>query len=210
MKEVLHLTPLSPAEKHFVQRLKEETRTQHEQLERNEWSQQMMAGTITAADYRQMLLRYYTFFRPLEDRLFAATLPEGLIPERELRRRSPLLAADLHALGLPAAELAQQNDCPYLPSANEPAQVLGCMYVLEGATLGGQLISRKMKENPQIQDTTYSFFISHGREVPILWQSFKKALAKFAVNHPLKQQVLIEAAQATFQSFDNWLNSDDR
>ena len=58
------------------------------------------------------------------------------------RKKIPLLEYDLYVLGYPSF-LPLCTDLPELPDF---AHVLGCLYVLEGATLGGQIIARHIRK----------------------------------------------------------------
>jgi heme oxygenase len=60
----------------------------------------------------------------------------NLVPDWSARRRAALLTADLTALGLSAPE--EPIDIAF----DDPAAVLGGIYVLEGSRLGGALLGR--------------------------------------------------------------------
>ena len=58
----------------------------------------------------------------------------------EQRYRAPLILEDLARLGFPA----QPPLCLAMPSLRTHAQLLGALYVMEGSTLGGQVIARQL------------------------------------------------------------------
>ena len=58
-----------------------------------------------------------------------------------LRARSELIESDLLALGLSRREIAELPRCTDLPRLSCPEDLAGCLYVLEGACLGGQVIA---------------------------------------------------------------------
>jgi heme oxygenase len=98
---------------------------------------------LDAAWYRRLLQAYYGFYRPMESTLYDA----GLIPggfDQALREKTPTLHTDLIALGVANQAIAALPLCLALPRLDTPAACLGALYVLEGATLGGQVLRREM------------------------------------------------------------------
>jgi heme oxygenase len=83
--------------------------------------------------------------------------------------------------------------------------VVGCLYVLEGATLGGQVIARRLQETLKIgPENGASFFHGYGRDAGHLWKSFRAALAAYASDR-WRQEQIIAGARDTFTHFEDWL-----
>ena len=78
------------------------------------------------------------------------------------------------------------------------------MYVLEGSTLGGQIITAMLKRQMEREsDTGLSFFLGYGEETPRMWERFKSYLNReFSVQ---QQGEILRAANETFNSFHNWV-----
>ncbi len=127
------------------------------------------------------------------------------------RRKAPLLRRDLAALGARrdaapagAALAAERHDRP-LPSA---AAALGTLYVLEGATLGGQLLRRRL--GPALGLTAASglaFFTAYGAEVGPMWKAFGLALERFDAAtpepaRPAAHAAAVAGARAAFLAFE--------
>jgi heme oxygenase len=168
-----------------LERLRAETRPQHHAIET---ALELTSDTLTLGTYRQTLARFHGLYRPLE----VGVQSVGGWADRGLdlagRWKPPLLEADLGALGVD--DPAALPVCTDLPPHATVAAVFGCLYVLEGATLGGQVISRALEKSlgttPQAGDRT-------GK----MWQAFRAALTAFAVA-PCEQDEIVSAAKDTF------------
>jgi len=180
-------------------RLRTETRPHHDAIEA---ALDITSETLTINAYLGTLERFYGFYRPLE-----AGLGEiGKWMERGLdlaeRQKAPLLEADLHALGV--ANPTALPVCTDLPPHATVAAAFGCLYVLEGATLGGQVISRSVqKTNGITLDTGGRFFHGYGDRTGQMWQAFRAALVTFAVT-PGDQHEIVSAAKDTFSKLHRW------
>jgi heme oxygenase len=177
----------------ILQALRLETRPAHDQLEQNAFNQQLNAGTITEAATAHFLVKMHGFLAPYEARLRA----QNLGPEWEIdaRQRAHLLLEDLQK---PAAEL---EICPYMPPLTTWPQLLGAMYVIEGSTLGGQVIARQLaKANIPLR----LYFSGYGERTGTLWKVFCHLLAQEAT--PENQAEIVQSASLTFQKLDAWLN----
>lgn len=113
------------------QQLRAATAADHDALET---AMPLASPAPTRVDYERHLALLESVYAPVEARI-APLLPG------ELRTwaKAPLLAADLADLAarrLPPAELGGFEDTA--------AFALGCFYVLEGATLGGAVIRRRL------------------------------------------------------------------
>jgi heme oxygenase len=112
--------------------------------------------------------------------------------------RSALLADDLTAMGAPVT----------LPVEPAPLSVttfpaaLGCLYVVEGSALGGQVIAPVIRH--QLGAVPTSFFDSAGRDHPSPWRDLKNALQQYGESEP-DHDAVIEGARATFMGFQTHL-----
>ena len=125
--------PVAPAQTSCVlDRLKTETRPEHKLVE---GVLDLLREDLYLAHYRQVLERYCAFYAPVEAQLAAVFATARLELDYEARRKLPQLQVDLQVLGGPAAGTLPVFTA--LPPLGTPHQALGCLYVLEGATLGG-------------------------------------------------------------------------
>jgi len=183
----------------ILSRLRAETRAEHDAIEAD---LDLTGDGLACNAYRRILERFYGFYAPLEPAIWAVGgwADRGLDPDA--RQKVPLLEADLRTLGDDAlTALPLCNDLPLLVT---PADCFGCLYVLEGSTLGGQLISR------QIQcvlgftpESGGRFFYGYGDKTGEMWQNFRSAVTGFVVS-PTDQDAAVAAAKDTFQKLHRW------
>jgi heme oxygenase len=179
--------------------LKDQTLTYHQQLEKKLVGQ--IKGLQTKADYMQLLQLFYGYFGGLEDRI-NLFINENLLPDQAERRKTEAIAEDIAELGgHPVAKATGDA----LPEINNAAQAFGALYVIEGSTLGGTIIS-KMIAGKLGFSTGLSFFNSYGENTHQMWASFKDVLNQ----QPSENDAAItETANNTFLKFKNWIENHD-
>ena len=180
----------------ILKRLRSETAQQHAAIEKQ---LPLLDPTLTHKPYCQLIARFWGYYAPLEAQL-EHIYPTGL--DGKERLKTPLLENDLRSLGWSLALLPR---CSNLPPLNSPSQVLGCLYVIEGATLGGQLISRQLRATLGLTpDSGAAFFSGYGPLTGTRWRAFCAFLTETAA--PLDQdEVIIDSANATFETLGQWL-----
>jgi heme oxygenase len=177
----------------ILQLLRAETRPAHEALEQTPFNQALAAGTPSAEATAYFLAKMYGFLVPYEARL--RQHPFGPEWEIERRQRAHLILEDL---GLAPAALPL---CPALPPLDSWPQLLGAMYVLEGSTLGGQVIARQLA---QAGIPLRTYFTGAGDQTGPLWKSFSQLLDEAATNDNATE--LVQSATLTFEHLHTWLN----
>lgn len=183
----------------ILTRLKFETRPEHEAIEA---ALGLTDRTLTHAAYRRTLERFYGFYRPLEVELQATLGLAGHRLDLTERLKTPFLDADLRALGVESPELLPV--CTSRPVVTDAADCFGCLYVLEGSTLGGQLISRHVREALGVTpETGGRYFYGYGDRTGQMWQRFRAAVTGFVVS-PAVQDAAVAAAKDTFQKLHRW------
>jgi len=190
----------------FPARLREETRLQHDRIEANPRFKRLMAPDLSREEYRALVARLYGFHLVAEAAVAGAArmLPPELSLGRRLRRTS-LLAADLAALGLSEAAVAVLPLCTMRP-CRRAEEAWGVLYLLEGSSLGGQVIARHLAVTLGLTATTgASGMAPYGAETGELWRAFKQALDTAAVDGTLDQDLVISAAQEGFAALDAWV-----
>lgn len=174
--------------------LKEQTATQHARVER---AFDLPRRLQSSDSYAELLTIFYRLYLPLEQRLnaLADDLPDVSWPTR---RKAPKLLADLKTIGRKPEEIVPASD---LPSVSRPADVYGCLYVMEGATLGGQIIRRAVAAQLGYSaDHGCAFFSGYGDRGGEMWEQFRTALTRFA-DTAEREQAVLAAATATFETF---------
>ncbi|MCF5725372.1 biliverdin-producing heme oxygenase [Pseudomonas syringae] len=119
--------------------------------------------------YQRLLQAYYGFYGPME----AALYDSGLIPDgfdTVMRVKTPTLLNDLRALQLTEGAIHALPRCTEIPTLDSPAACLGALYVLEGATLGGQVLRREMALRLDVNaDNGGAFLDVYGAVSPVLY-----------------------------------------
>ncbi len=189
----------------LLQRLKTETRPHHE---RTESAVRLMDADLTPGAYQRHLEALHGFYVPLEAELSARRFEAVPALRAHERWKVPLLEADLRALGHDDASLARLPRCPGLPPLPGLPEALGCFYVLEGSTLGGQLILRHLRRHfAGVPVGPFAFFSAYGEEVGPMWRAFGQALTETSARASSGDfdARVVKGAQDTFDTFGAWL-----
>lgn len=181
----------------LLDRLRERTRDAHEAIERDlDWERRVS----TVGRYRDLLSRLYGFHAVWEPAAAAVVGDEAFFgPRRKLHR----LASDLAHLGLTTADIARLPTCrPGVPMAT-PADATGAMYVLEGSTLGGQIIARRVAETLGSRaDGACAYYRAYGAATGLMWREFR---ARLLTVPPAEHGAVVDAAASTFACLRQWI-----
>jgi heme oxygenase (biliverdin-IX-beta and delta-forming) len=180
----------------ILAKLKEATREQHENLEN---TVTVMDQMFSLENYKELLCKFYRFYSSIEPEIDKLDLKAAGY-DFDKRRKLPKLEKDLKNLevleaakGLPRWE--------GVPPLRNNAQAFGSLYVMEGATLGGQIINRHLKEHLGISpENGGAFFNGYGAETGPMWKEFMGIANAFAENAG-QDDVIIDSAKQTFDSF---------
>jgi heme oxygenase (biliverdin-IX-beta and delta-forming) len=159
-------------------------------------------GRITSLDaYRRFLEDFYRLLRPLERVL--AGLDPGMLPiDYQSRRKLAWIEADLKDLGHTDETLAQLPEFSGIPPLAPPLEVLGALYVLEGSSLGRQMMMGKLGPRLGIRpDWGGHLFSGYGKKTGEMWRAFV-AVLNDAARSPEAAQVIENAALASFAVFE--------
>lgn len=181
------------------EQLKQFTRPNHQQLEKMLVTQ--LRSINTQKEYVKLLQLFYSYFGALEDKINQYIGPDKLADYFQ-RRKTESIASDIKKLGGTIHEKAKDQD---LPKIEGHLQAFGALYVIEGSTLGGKIISQMMAKQLNIENTTgMSFFNGYGNDTELMWASFKESLNNQFQNQ-LDIDVIISAADDTFLKFKLWI-----
>ncbi|AMR30675.1 hypothetical protein A0256_04185 [Mucilaginibacter sp. PAMC 26640] len=184
----------------LADKLKEETKINHQILEK------ALVGNLKAirseTEYADLLKLFYGYFGGLETRI-NEFIDTGLLPDSHQRRKTAALGHDLEDLG---SDLPAKASGEWLPTIKMHLQALGALYVIEGSTLGGKIISKMMQQHLGLTDKGLSFFAGYGEQTEQMWDTFKEVLNQQAQN-PEEEAVVIAAANETFLKFGEWFSS---
>ncbi|MFN0219923.1 MAG: biliverdin-producing heme oxygenase [Hyphomicrobium sp.] len=181
-------------------RLRTATQPDHERVEAHFGFQDRPPSKI---EYRHLLETLWGFYRPVEHALAQLDWRDCGICVSE-RSKVRWLEADLLDLGSAPDVFSNMQQCAFAPKATSIPEGLGVLYVLEGATLGGQLIIRQLGPGLGIGPKLGGkFFASYGRDVGQMWRRYIEALEHVGCD-AADCEAIERTAVATFQAFQKW------
>jgi len=181
-------------------RLRQKTLRYHLQLKQR---LDLFHHLATLDDYRRLLEKFLGFYGPMEAALERHFNRRGGGFDFEQRRKVPMLVSDLRALGV--RQLTCLPRCAALPTLDAPSQAFGCLYALEIATLGGQIIARHLNRTLGVgPGSGCSFFNSYGDQAVKMWHDFGQQIKKNAVTNEI-EEAMTRAAIETFVRLEQWM-----
>lgn len=193
----------------FTARLRVETRGEHEAIERNRRLRRLTETDLGVEEYVSVLARLAGFLGPVETELhrWAGRFPRSLDLDARLTK-ADLLGRDLAALAPGFDGRVSALAAPFAGLATFE-RAWGCLYVFEGATLGGQILARSLHAQLGLTaDRGTAFYNAYGKQTGARWKAFKAALNASVVEDGLDPGEIIAGARATFQSMNAWMDAD--
>lgn len=184
--------------------LRAATRPAHDAIEQR---LDLVGHPISADRYVAILRAFLGFYEPFERRL--ADFPEWSRFEFDLagRRKTDWIRDDLRALGLGDGEIAAAERCSDLPELPVFACAVGGLYVVEGATLGGQIIERHVQNCLNFnRHKGCRFFSSYGTRVASRWKQTCQFVRDYTASAGV-EMLIVRGACHTFESLDRWFDS---
>ncbi len=186
----------------ILQRLRQATHERHAALE---CQLPLLDPQLSRQHYRHFVTRFLGYYAPLETRLLALPWWNDIGFNYAERYKTPRLVRDMLALGVTADTLATFPRCRDLPQIDTLPQALGCLYVIEGATLDAELIFRHLQENLGLTVASgAAFFNGYGVQTSARWQAFGAMLTTSA-ERTSDHDTIVANANHTFETIDRWL-----
>ena len=177
-------------------RLRTATATAHQRLE----DDLDIFGKVAGADSRRRLVERFHGLHVGAERALSPWLHDidGLVFGE--RSRLPALDRDLKALGATVAGLVPV--CAVASPASV-AEALGMLYVLEGSTLGGHVIGRRMASEG-LDRVGLTFLDPYGARVGERWRDFLAVLERETASDAAREAAATGARRA-FAVTHDWL-----
>ena len=179
--------------------IKSETKQAH--IETEQLLVPLLKNIKTKEDYAAVLSIFYGLFQPLQKEI-EKHITEHALPDITKRRKAASIEKDIFYL-----EVNRKADiCQDLPTIHHLLQAFGALYVVEGSTLGGQIITKMLQKNTSVSlpENSLNFFKGYGQDNVMMWQQFKTTLQQHIANEDQLQQLVL-AANDTFTKFKNWI-----
>lgn len=159
-----------------------------------------MDQDFSVAHYGRALQAFESFLTQWEP-LVSGALPVSLQHWAEGLRRLPLARRDMAVLALPL-----RRDIAIDLALPDEAAALGSMYVLEGSTLGGVVIARRLRRQHGIEaHNGGAYFAGWGAATASNWRRFGQVLeTRIGTDAAARQRAALAAAE-TFSALTHIL-----
>lgn len=152
----------------------------------------LSSESFTVENYRTILKAFHQVHQHLESELKKVSELSSILPDLEERWKLASLQKDL--------ALAQDLQSISFPFGNfNLSQALGVLYVLEGSTLGGQVILKNLKQKSGFESEDFHYYNHYGLETGKYWQIFLSTLEKASQSGRINSQECVQAARHTFE-----------
>lgn len=183
----------------ICKRLKSETLSAHQETETALMSK--LRSIHSNKDYIALLKMFYGFYAPTE-KLVRRYITAEILQDIDVRRPADRIKEDLRALH----DAGAIPTSFFIPKITSLAQAFGAKYVIEGSTLGGQIIARMIMNNPNLSsaENATSFFSGYGSESMRMWRTFQHTMEEI-FHTQSDQDAIIASADETFQKMKAWI-----
>lgn len=188
----------------FIQNLRAFTADCHKQLELNSLSQALLSSNVNETIYCSYLIQLYSFVKGFEQYIF----PElgQYFFNINNRKKAFLIEEDLIAFDITIDTHTLLEDVFFRNTYPNVYLAAGALYVLEGSTLGGQIIVKHLhKAMPQCM-VNASYFSGYQQRTGSMWKEFLQQLAALPQSTQHEQQI-INGAITTFKIIDSLLSN---
>jgi heme oxygenase (biliverdin-IX-beta and delta-forming) len=197
----------------IMQRLRAETRVQHVATEAIPFSSAILAGTLSREAYVGQLAAYLPLHRAIEAAVATTHHPAVSAVWTADMRRTPLLVADLAALGgagasAHAARAEGQSMAAWITGLadRDPVAILGVVYVMEGSSLGGAVLRRHLATSFGLTAAGLTYYSPYGRHPKPHWVAFSDRMNR-AITDDADADRIVAAAAETFDRIGRVLSA---
>jgi heme oxygenase len=149
---------------------------------------------------RDVVVRLHGFWagtEPAVDAWAARHAEDATALRWSRRRRTDRLARDVELLGGTLGPPA-----PAVVDVADTATVLGWLYVAEGSTLGGAVITRMLRRLDA--GLRLESFAPYDEGPGPMWKDFQSRLQQWTADDDLRAERVVAAGVATFAALDAW------
>jgi len=183
--------------------LRTETAANHKALESLMFVNEIMNNTLSVEQYKKLLTINYIIHQKLENEL-SNMLDADIAAELDMNSRLKLTALekDLNYWQIDNLTLPGLDFELFIPQ-KKTGEVLGALYVLEGATLGGNVIKRHILANKHFKgnEEGLNYYGVYGEELSEKWKTFISILNKRVAE--ADYEACIKSANLTFNNLIN-------
>jgi len=184
---------MNPTE-NIISKLRTHTGTLHSELEQTPISVALLDEHVSTQNYVSYLQKMREIVAFYETKVFPALA--DTLPDLSDRKKLTLIDEDLNYLSSQISDPSsfETSDIPN-PSVG---YALGCMYVMEGSTLGGKVILKHVSKTlGVVPEQGGLYFTGYGEETGRYWKTFLQTLQEYSANHDADTEI-ITGAKDTF------------
>ena len=182
------------------ERLKFYTKSNHQSLEGIVMDR--INAICTKQDYVLLLKTFYRFVGSFE-KAVRDHLDYSLLEDYSRRTKIDYIISDLTWLG---KSLHSFSETTFITKIQSSPDALGALYVLEGSTLGGKIISKIIREKLNFSNNSgLLYFNCYNDQTMDMWRKFKEFL-DIQVFTAAQENVIIRSANHTFLKFAELFN----
>ncbi len=187
----------------LLKEIRGRTAENHTRLENSPLLTCFARQRIDRDTYLRILVKFFGYFHPLEKVTGAFPEISAWLPDYTERRKAGLLLNDINTL----RKITELSICEDLPQIRTAAQAFGCLYVMEGSTLGGKFIYSVVRKELHLDKTSgASFFYGYGPQTGAKWKAFGACMEAFGAAHGADEEI-ITAANETFLKLEQWMQT---
>lgn len=168
--------------------LKTETKAAHTRVEKASLLRSIFAKEFDSEAYRQLLIRWLGFYTTWDD-----ILSDFSFQDYHYQPRTNALQADLRSVGVDLARIEPEQPSSWGPA--DSLEKLGCVYVIEGSSLGARIICKRLNSvlgRAGLEGTTFY------QMQPYCWDQFRTWLDAEGDQRPDQHETVAAAARKIF------------
>jgi heme oxygenase len=187
----------------FIQNLRASTAECHMQLEQNNLSQALLSKNVNETIYCSYLIQLYRFIKGFEQYVYPQ-LDQSFLNIYG-RKKAHFIEEDLKAINIAIDKHTLLEEVFFRDTYPDVYLAAGALYVLEGSTLGGQIIVKHLQKAMYPHFVNATYFLGYQQRTGTMWKEFLQQLTALPQSTQQEQQIIIGAI-ATFEIIDGLLS----
>ncbi|MCL6258465.1 biliverdin-producing heme oxygenase [Aquiflexum sp. TKW24L] len=187
----------------FIQNLRALTAECHKQLETNKLSLALLSDHVNESIYHNYLIRLYGFVKGFEQFMYPILPPH--FKNVSERKKAHFIEEDLENYGAAYNKNTFLSESFFKETYPDIYGAAGALYVLEGSTLGGQIIVKHLQKKLTSGFVNSAYFAAYKQKTGSMWKEFLQQLTTLPPS-VLEEKQIIAGAIITFRIIDGLLN----
>lgn len=188
----------------FIKNLRAATAASHKQLELNNLSLALLSDNVTVDIYCNYLIKLYPFVNGFEEIIYPL-LPHHFLNLSQ-RKKAHFIDEDLKIYDFSGKNSTVFEESFFKETYPDIYSAAGGLYVLEGSTLGGQIIVKHLQKKLAAGFITSAYFSAYQHKTGSMWKEFLQQLTALPKSD-FEEQQIIAGATKTFQIINSLLSN---